>query len=655
MTAMNQGVVLVSMPWGPPHEPSLGLGVLKACLQHHAIDCTVIHAAPELLRWVTVETYQFLSDCWGLNEFIFTGELDNSAMDDKQSHALAERLQLSAATQRHPHYKDTGSVRRVVQAMRSEIVPAFVREITLRILNANPVYVGFTCMFDQTMASLAVAKCLKQVRPDLPVVLGGYALQGPVAANIQRAFPFVDAIVLGDGEEEVVRLYQHYANPARVRKALPANGNGRAKARTPAPALEPKIIHAPTFNLAQSPAPDFSDWFATLATLAREHKIELTTRVLPIEASRGCWWGQVSHCSFCGIDDESMKYRYKSADRVLEMLHQLREQHGDVMFRFSDYIMPKAYYTELLPRLAQEPQRFRLQSEIKANHPPERVALLAAAGYRELQPGIESFSTSVLKAMRKGVRAIDNVSLLKAGYVNGIVIDYNILYGLPSDTVEDYDHMLSQVPMLYHLMPPISRNGTMITRFAPLQTAPGKFGLTAKQVHHPCYDVLFSSRFLDTSGFVLDDYGYYFARNFEYTPQLHEKYRQLTFQVECWKSQLRERFVELSITLPESGEGAWITDTRFSESGEAYPLNAVETAMYQSFDDAPQNIERIRSHWLEQGLCSEAEYDQTFANLLEHRLLWLEDKLALGLAVPGPRAQGMRDSGWSKHWMSLYT
>lgn len=66
--------------------------------------------------------------------------------------------------------------------------------------------------------------------------------------------------------------------------------------------------------------------------------------------------------------------------------------------------MPKKYYTELLPLLAQEEPKFRLQGEIKANHPPERVRLLSKAGFLEVQPGIESFSTNMLKNMDRRSR-----------------------------------------------------------------------------------------------------------------------------------------------------------------------------------------------------------------------------------------------------------
>src|SRR6202007_2241490 len=109
----------------------------------------------------------------------------------------------------------------------------------------------------------------------------------------------------------------------------------------------------------------------------------------------------------------TLKYRRKEATTVLSMLAGLRDRYGDHIFRFSDYIMPKEYYTEILPGLAKQPKKFRLHSEIKANHPPERVKTLSRAGFRELQPGIESFSTAVLKRMQKGVPAIQNVTLLK--------------------------------------------------------------------------------------------------------------------------------------------------------------------------------------------------------------------------------------------------
>ena len=195
-------VALVSLPWGPPHEPSLGLGILNARLKQEGIGSRVFHMAPQLLRWITTETYQLLADCWGVNEFLFTGELDNN-LDAYQKHCLRERLGRYAAAKRHPQYRDGDSLWELVFRMRDHVIPAFLDDCTDCVLALSPRLVGFTCLFDQTMASLALAKRLKEHRHNLSVVFGGYALQGPPGETIAQAFPWIDIIVLGDGENAI--------------------------------------------------------------------------------------------------------------------------------------------------------------------------------------------------------------------------------------------------------------------------------------------------------------------------------------------------------------------------------------------------------------------------------------------------------------------
>ena len=88
-------VVLVSMPWGPASEPSLGLGVLKASLCRDGISAKVFHASPRLLRWVSLATYEFLAGCWGINEFLFSGVVEPEC-DDVQIKRLVEQTQMYA-------------------------------------------------------------------------------------------------------------------------------------------------------------------------------------------------------------------------------------------------------------------------------------------------------------------------------------------------------------------------------------------------------------------------------------------------------------------------------------------------------------------------------------------------------------------------------
>src|SRR5262249_42912681 len=231
---------------------------------------------------------------------------------------------------------------------------------------------------------------------------------------------------------------------------------------------------------------------------------------------------------------------------VLGMLQSLRAKYGDYNFRFNDYILPSNYYNTLLPDLAKVQPPFRLQCEIKSNQTPARMKLFREAGFTDLQPGIESFSSPVLKIMDKGVRGIQNVFTLKTGYVNGLVIHYNILYGLPAERPDYYLEMLEKMPMLYHLQPPVSRAQTEITRGAPLQTAPPRFGIYKQPRHATLYDVLFSDDFLARTHFNTDGYAYYFERDFEWDDELAELYSQLVIQVNHWKTRHRQENVILS-------------------------------------------------------------------------------------------------------------
>ena len=93
----------------------------------------------------------------------------------------------------------------------------------------------------------------------------------------------------------------------------------------------------------------------------------------------------------------------------------------------------------MLPRLAAAKLDVEFFWEVKANLTHEQVHLLRNAGVKQVQPGIESFSDRVLKIMRKGVTAFRNVELLKWCKEYGVKPYWNLLYGFPGETVEDYE------------------------------------------------------------------------------------------------------------------------------------------------------------------------------------------------------------------------
>ncbi len=626
------------MPWPTVTEPSLGLGILKAQLTREGIKARVFHAYVDLLRHVTFETYAFVSSCWGLNEFVFTKGLD-AAPDEKQLECLGDECieRIRANQKSHSKYRDARSLADLFLRLRDEIIPAYLAECADHIAAQNPTMVGFTCMFDQSIASVALAQAIKQRLPHVLIGMGGYALEGPPGRQIITAFPWVDCVVRGDGEPVVGDLARCSVGRVEL-KTLP----GIVTRATNELAERPPI----RVSMDDSPDPDYRDWFADLARLRARDEVEIRGSTLPVESSRGCWYGQARHCIFCGIDDETMKYRSKSPPRVLEMLASLREAYGDHNFRFNDYILPSTYYKTLLIELAKVRPSYRLQCEIKANQSPARLRLFKAAGFTDLQPGIESFSSEVLRLVDKGVRGIQNVLTLKTGYVNGLVIHYNILYGIPGEKPEYYFEMLKGIPRLYHLQPPVSRAETEVTRGAPLQTAPRRFGILTSLEHARLYDVLFSTGFHERTRFDLDDYAYYFERPFDWGAALAELHLQLVIQINHWKTRHRREDVVLGYRLRDGG--MIFTDTRFGES-ETVTLTERDAAVYMCCDTEPSSVTAIARRLGG----SVEEVEAALARLDKSRLIWREADEVLGLGVDMPVVEEHVSSRWKRHWTSL--
>ena len=635
---MQPSVVLASMPWAPVTEPSLALGILKSQLKQAGIACRVVHANLGLLRHITYETYTSIAEYWGLDEFVFT-ECLSPGVDDRQIAALVERcFEHLRSGARQSRYATVPALCEMLLRFRGEIAPAYMEECAAEILRDRPTMVGFSCMFDQNLASVAVAKTIKERSPDTLIVLGGYALQGPPGEEILKAFPWIDGIARGDGEAMISKLAYASVGAGRLEEIDGLLVRGF-------PPRPQKNV-----SLEASPDPDYQDWFADVAALERLSEIKITTGTLPVESSRGCWWGQHKHCVFCGIDDDTLKFRNKSPDKVLAMLGDMRTTYGDHEFRFSDYILPQPYFAKLLPRLADARPKYKLKCEIKANQTYPRMQALAAAGFHEVQPGIESFSTHVLKAMDKGVSGIQNVALLKYGYVEGVIVHYNFLYGLPGEEPEDYQWMLRSLPRLYHLIPPVSRTEAIITRFAPLQADPARFGWDVTLRHHPCYDVLFSDATLAETGFSLDDYGYYFEQYLQFGEEMDRLHGQVVAQINHWKKQHREKKVYLAF---ERRNGSLLFgDTRFDDQRNI-ELSGPESAVYLACNAAPTTMASVIEE-LSARDCAESDVRLAIERLDEERLIWLEDNQLLGLGIARELVDQRMRSDWPAQWVSIY-
>src|SRR5262249_43548997 len=153
---------------------------------------------------------------------------------------------------------------------------------------------------------------------------------------------------------------------------------------------------------------------------------------LLIETAKGCWWGERSHCVFCSLNDQTIAFRAKSPERVLSEMRDQSRRYRSLSFRAVDSIFDDAFFSGLLPRL--EGYDFDLYFESKANLTEPQLEAMARAGVREFLVGIDSLSSGVLKLMRKGGTALQNVQLLKWARRHGIRTEWALLYRCPGET-----------------------------------------------------------------------------------------------------------------------------------------------------------------------------------------------------------------------------
>ncbi|GII00048.1 RiPP maturation radical SAM C-methyltransferase [Planobispora takensis] len=318
--------------------------------------------------------------------------------------------------------------------------------------------VGFTSTFTQHAACLAMARRVKERFPQVTVAFGGANCEAEMGLQLHRSFPFVDIVCSGEADisfPRVVEALRRGGDPHEIPGVIARHG-GRSRHTS----LTPERVE----DLDALPYPDYDDFFAQAG------RPPLAGRGRPgvlMESSRGCWWGQKHHCTFCGLNGLSMAFRSKSAARVLDELTALCERYSPAHVEMVDNILDMHYFRDLIPELKRRGLELGLFFEVKAKLSKQQVRDLYDAGIRTIQPGVESLSTPVLTSMRKGVTAVQNVQLLKWCKELGVKPFWNLIYGFPGEDPGEYEATVAVIEAIGHLQPPYSVGRVRLDRFSP--------------------------------------------------------------------------------------------------------------------------------------------------------------------------------------------
>src|SRR5581483_3803198 len=400
-------VLLVSMPFATTASPSLGLSLLKAGLARAGVPCDLRYLNFDFARRIGAWRYEricnFSSDLL-LGDWIFAAAVFGDGIPPPERYFAEVLHRRGAQPFEHERPEMYGPQRDgEVLAVRAEVEP-YLDACLAGVPWADYALVGFTSTFEQNLASLALAQRLKARYPQLALAFGGANCEVPMGVALHRRFPFIDYVCSGEGDLVFPELARAVVN-GREMGELPG-----IVRRVGGQTVAPRVASRPVMDLDALPLPDYGDYLEQREQLGPDADADWH---LPLETARGCWWGAKSHCTFCGLNGATMRFRAKSPARALAEMRQLAAQYQPRQLAAVDNSLDMRYFQDVLPELAARPIGMELFYETKANLRREQIRLLREAGVTRIQPGIESLSTAVLRLMRKGVTAVQNIQLLR--------------------------------------------------------------------------------------------------------------------------------------------------------------------------------------------------------------------------------------------------
>ncbi|SDB32419.1 ribosomal peptide maturation radical SAM protein 1 [Desulfonatronum thiosulfatophilum] len=478
--AVMRPLILVSAPWALYNRPSIQLGALKAHLRQCFPDLPVRaeHFHLQAAAHIGYPLYQAVSERTWIAECVAAALLFPEQ---------APRIeQLFARESRQS---------RVVRQAGLPLLTSALEDACDRFIDGicwgDHGLAGFSVSLCQLTASLYLIRRIKARFPALTVVVGGSTFSGESFETLTGLFPEINHLIRGEGETALADLADAVCR------------NGAAPDESP---LEHHQV-CQIQDLDSLPAPDFDEYFALLQSLAREKRF---FPVLPVEASRGCWWqktvddSSARGCAFCNLNLQWRGYRAKSAGKIVAEIEHLSDRHKVLAFSFMDNLLPRKGAGELFVSLADSGKQYRLFGEIRADTPANMLAAMRRVGMRELQVGVEALSSRLLARMNKGSSALDNIEMMRHCEALGMHHGGNLLMSFPGSTAEEIRETLDNLEYAAHFRPlkPVS---FWLGLESPVFQRPDQYGIRLTG-NDPRWSALFPASVIEGMRLMIQGY-----------------------------------------------------------------------------------------------------------------------------------------------------
>ncbi|HLO62213.1 MAG TPA: radical SAM protein, partial [Azonexus sp.] len=330
------------------------------------------------------------------------------------------------------------------------LVDTTLDKLTLQAIeHSQPDIVLLSVPFPGTVyAAFRIARTIKARNPAIVTVLGGGYVNTELRELAEpRVFDHFDYVTLDDGEKPLLALFEHLAGKRPrlnlVRTFARVDGNVRY--------FNCGELDVP-FEEVGTPTWDglpLDRYLSLLDMLNPMHRLWSDGHWNKLTVAHGCYWKK---CSFCDISlDYIGRYDAASARTLVDRIERIVEETGHTGFHFVDEAAPP----KGLRAMAEELQRRNLaiswwgNIRFEKSFTPELCLQLADSGCIAVSGGLEVASDRLLQLMKKGV-SVDQVARVTRAFTDaGILVHAYLMYGFPTQTVQDTVDALEYVRQLF--------------------------------------------------------------------------------------------------------------------------------------------------------------------------------------------------------------
>ena len=299
-------------------------------------------------------------------------------------------------------------------------------------------------------AAFRIAQCIKQHHPHIHIALGGGFVNTELRELTEpRVFDYVDFVTLDSGERPLLALLEHLqgqrAAGRLVRTFVRKPDTGSVQLMNWS---EPDVPFEEVGTATWDGLP-LNDYLSLLDMLNPMHRLWSDGRWNKLTVAHGCYWKK---CSFCDVSlDYISRYETASAELLVDRIETIVKETGQTGFHFVDEAAPPKALKALAEELIRRKVHISWWGNIRfeKTFTPELAELLAESGCIAMSGGLEVASDRLLKLMKKGV-SVEQVAQVTKGFSEaGILVHAYLMYGFPTQTVQDTVDALEYVRQLF--------------------------------------------------------------------------------------------------------------------------------------------------------------------------------------------------------------